>query len=169
MPGPDGEDEDYERERVREPVAAGRPSKVAPVIDGEVLAGPSGAATAAGPAGAAMTGGPRRPGDSGISLGDPHDIDDLGDLDGPADADDEDPPDEPAPQLTSPADAARVARLPIEVLVVDGRPRYHLVGCVHLHGRDAEALAVSEAVELGFTPCSLCEPDSALIAEARRG
>ena len=25
-----------------------------------------------------------------------------------------------------------------------------------------------EAIELGFTPCSLCEPDSALLAEARR-
>ncbi len=55
-----------------------------------------------------------------------------------------------------------------EVLVIDGRPRYHQAGCVHLLGRESEPLPVSEAVELGFTPCSLCEPDSALLAEARR-
>ena len=56
-----------------------------------------------------------------------------------------------------------------DVLVVDGRPRYHLAGCVHLLGRgESEPLPVAEAVELGFTPCSLCEPDSALLAEARR-
>lgn len=82
--------------------------------------------------------------------------------------DDEDPPDEPAPQPVSPADAARVAGMSIEVLVVDGRPRYHLAGCMHLLGRPTEPLPVKEAVELGFSPCSLCEPDSAILAEARR-
>jgi hypothetical protein len=94
------------------------------------------------------------------------------DLDGDDDLDDEyheeDPPDEPAAQLVSPADAARVARMDADVLVIDGRPRYHQAGCVHLLGRESEPLPVSEAVELGFTPCSLCEPDSALVAEARR-
>lgn len=82
--------------------------------------------------------------------------------------DDADPPDEPAPQQVSAADAARVGRMHTEVLVVDGRPRYHLPGCVHLLGRESEPLPVGEAVELGFTPCSLCEPDSALLADARR-
>lgn len=82
--------------------------------------------------------------------------------------DDVDPPDEPAPQQVSAADAARVGRMLTEVLVVDGRPRYHLPGCVHLLGRESEPLPVGEAVELGFTPCSLCEPDSALLADARR-
>ncbi len=80
----------------------------------------------------------------------------------------EDPPDEPPVQPVSPADAERVSRMSTEVLVVDGRPRYHLPGCVHLLGRDSEPLPVSEAIELGFTPCGLCEPDSALLAEARR-
>jgi hypothetical protein len=80
---------------------------------------------------------------------------------------DDDPPDEPAAQLTTPADAERVARMSAEVLVIDGRPRYHQAGCVHLLRRESQALPVSEAVELGFTPCSLCEPDSALLAEAR--
>jgi hypothetical protein len=83
--------------------------------------------------------------------------------------DEEDPPDEPAAQIVPPADADRVALMSAEVLVIDGRPRYHQPGCVHLLGRESEALPVSEAVELGFTPCSLCEPDSALLAEARRG
>jgi hypothetical protein len=82
--------------------------------------------------------------------------------------DDVDPPDEPAPQQVSAADAARVGRMHTEVLVVDGRPRYHLPGCVHLLGRESEPLPVGEAVGLGFTPCSLCEPDSALLADARR-
>ena len=81
---------------------------------------------------------------------------------------DEDPPDEPAPQVVPPGDAARVARMSADVLVVDSRPRYHLAGCAHLRGRETEPLPVSEAVELGFTPCGLCEPDSALLAEARR-
>lgn len=84
------------------------------------------------------------------------------------DLDDEDPPDEPVAQRVSAAEAARVARMATEVLVIDGRPRYHVAGCVHLLGRPCEPLAVSEAVELGFTPCGLCEPDSALLADARR-
>lgn len=78
------------------------------------------------------------------------------------------PPDEPAVQQVSAADAERVGRMSTEVLVIDGRPRYHLPGCVHLLGRDSEPLPVSEALELGFTPCALCEPDSALLADAPR-
>jgi hypothetical protein len=81
---------------------------------------------------------------------------------------DDDPPDEPSAQIVSAANAARVAMLTSDVLVVDGRPRYHVTGCVHLLGREGEPLPVGEAVELGFTPCGLCEPDSALLAEARR-
>lgn len=84
------------------------------------------------------------------------------------DIEDEDPPDEPVAQRVTAADAARVARMSTEVLVIDGRPRYHVAGCVHLLGRPFEPLPVSEAVELGFSPCGLCEPDSALLADARR-
>jgi hypothetical protein len=98
------------------------------------------------------------------------------DDDDPVDADDEaggldddgDPPDEPAAQYVPAADAARVARMSAPVLVIDGRPRYHLPGCVHLLGREGEPIPVGEAVDLGFTPCGLCEPDSALLADARR-
>jgi hypothetical protein len=82
--------------------------------------------------------------------------------------DEEEPPDEPVAQRVPAGDAARVARMTTEVLVIDGRPRYHVAGCVHLLGRPHEPLPVSEAVELGFSPCGLCEPDSALLADARR-
>jgi len=81
---------------------------------------------------------------------------------------DEDPPDEPVAQRVAPSEAARIARMSTEVLVIDGRPRYHVAGCVHLLGRPHEPLPVNEAVELGFSPCGLCEPDSALLADARR-
>lgn len=81
---------------------------------------------------------------------------------------DDDPSDEPPAQRVSPAEQARVAQLDADVLVVDGRPRYHLPGCVHLLGREHESLPVNEAVELGFTPCGLCEPDSTLLARVRR-
>jgi hypothetical protein len=86
----------------------------------------------------------------------------------PVDVDDEEPPDEPVAQQVPAGDAARVASMSNEVLVVDGRPRYHLPGCVHLLSRASEPLPVSEAVELGFSPCGLCEPDSALLSEARQ-
>jgi hypothetical protein len=79
----------------------------------------------------------------------------------------EDPPEEPAAQQVSAADAARLARMSDDVLVIDGRPRYHLPGCPHLLGRDSEPLPVREAVELGFTPCGRCEPARALLAEPR--
>jgi hypothetical protein len=81
---------------------------------------------------------------------------------------DDEPADEPGIEHVAPADAARVAQMSNEVLVIDGRPRYHLAECAHLLGRESEPLPVHEAVELGFTPCNLCRPDSALLAEARR-
>jgi hypothetical protein len=82
--------------------------------------------------------------------------------------DESDPADEPAAQVVPAADAARVARMSAPVLVIDGRPRYHAPGCVHLSARESEPLPVSEAIELGFTPCGLCEPASALLADAGR-
>jgi hypothetical protein len=93
---------------------------------------------------------------------------DTADTAADADFDDEDPPDEPSAQIVSPAQAGRVAMLTVDVLVVDGRPRYHIAGCVHLLGRESEPIPVGEAVELGFSPCGLCEPDSRLLADARR-
>ncbi|WP_433262706.1 hypothetical protein ACQPWR_23885 [Micromonospora vinacea] len=77
------------------------------------------------------------------------------------------PVDEPAAQQITAAEAARVARLLDAVEVVDGRPRYHLAGCPHLIGWQPETLPVTEAVELGFTPCAHCAPATALLADAR--
>ncbi len=98
----------------------------------------------------------------------------AGSVPGSADVDevdefvDEEPPDEPPAQLTVPGDAARVARSAAPVFVIDARPRYHLRSCVHLLGRQSEQLPVSEAVELGFTPCGLCEPDTRILGRPRR-
>lgn len=78
------------------------------------------------------------------------------------------PPDEPDAQQVPAATAARIAGLGTEVMVIDGRPRYHLASCPHLVGRESEPLPVSEAVELGFTPCGRCEPDDHLLADSGR-
>lgn len=64
-------------------------------------------------------------------------------------------------------DALRVAQLGDEVLVVDGRPRYHLAGCATLAGADPMPLAVSAARRGGFTPCSVCSPDRTLLDRSR--
>ncbi|WP_026929361.1 hypothetical protein [Glycomyces tenuis] len=84
----------------------------------------------------------------------------------------EEPPgagDEPAQQPMSSVDAAALMRLDAEVAVVDGRPRFHHASCVHLVGRDHEPLAVAEALELGFSPCALCEPASRLLMAPMAG
>jgi hypothetical protein len=73
------------------------------------------------------------------------------------------PQDEPAAEIVTAAQARAVAQLMAEVGVIDGRPRYHLDGCLHLLGRTVERLPVLEAVELGFTPCGQCAPVRALL------
>ncbi len=50
------------------------------------------------------------------------------------------------------------------VWVIDGRPRYHLDSCGFLVGRESEPVPLQQAVEDGFTPCALCDPDSGLVA-----
>jgi hypothetical protein len=52
------------------------------------------------------------------------------------------------------------------VLVVEGRPRYHVEGCRYLTGKSAESVEVDEARDEGFTPCGVCKPDDALAAAA---
>ncbi|WP_083448891.1 hypothetical protein [Actinoplanes rectilineatus] len=86
-----------------------------------------------------------------------------------AEPDADDPDDEPLPQSVRPADAVLVARLDTEVLVVDGRPRYHMADCPHLVGRLTEPLPANEAVELGFSPCGLCRPVDRLVAAVAHG
>ncbi len=80
--------------------------------------------------------------------------------------DEEDPKDEPPIQRRTAQVAAAVARMATDVFVIDGRPRYHVPGCVHLLGRESEPLPADEGVDLGFTPCSLCEPDTVLTSGA---
>ena len=87
----------------------------------------------------------------------------LDDRDG--DADEDELPDEPGPMPINRIDRTRLAGLTVPVQVVDGRPRYHLAGCVHLLGKEDEPLPVNEAVELGFTPCGLCEPTADVLAD----
>ncbi|BCJ61180.1 hypothetical protein [Micromonospora endophytica] len=76
--------------------------------------------------------------------------------------------DEPAAQEVTPEEVAQLALLADEVLVIDGRPRYHLSACPHVLGREHEALPVAEAVELGFTPCAHCTPGTTLLSRSGR-
>lgn len=52
------------------------------------------------------------------------------------------------------------------VLVVEGRPRYHVEGCRYLSGKAAQGVDVAEARDEGFSPCGVCKPDEALAARA---
>ena len=88
--------------------------------------------------------------------------------DGTTDAASDGLPDEPGEQELPAYVAGRVAELRADVLVIDGRPRYHLGECLHLLGRTADRLPVNEAVELGFTPCADCEPATALLSSPHR-
>jgi len=78
-----------------------------------------------------------------------------------------DPAVEPAEENTDATDLLVVSELSDEVVVIDERPRYHLAACVWLGGRPTMPLRVSEARELGFTPCAQCSPDSTLAARHR--
>ncbi|MQA07070.1 MAG: hypothetical protein GEU98_00730 [Pseudonocardiaceae bacterium] len=73
----------------------------------------------------------------------------------------------PAEEATDAADLLVVSELDIEVRVVDEYPRYHLTTCRWLTDRATIPIAISEARELGFTPCALCTPDSTIAAHHR--
>jgi hypothetical protein len=45
-----------------------------------------------------------------------------------------------------------------QVWVVDGRPRYHTADCMIIEGQAKQAIPLTQAIEDGFIPCSLCEP-----------
>ena len=53
-----------------------------------------------------------------------------------------------------------------QVLVVAGRPRYHVEGCRYLIGKDAASIEVGDARDEGFTACGVCKPDETLEAAA---
>ena len=77
------------------------------------------------------------------------------------------PEDEPEVEDIPVPDALRVAQLSDPVLVVDGRPRYHLAECPRMAGRPSVPLPVSAARRAGFTPCAVCRPDATLLARSR--
>ena len=64
-------------------------------------------------------------------------------------------------------DLLLVVDLKDEVLVVDEHPRYHLVDCSWLAGRETIPLPLDEARSDGFTPCAVCSPDRNLAERAR--
>ncbi|ANY05082.1 hypothetical protein [Pseudonocardia sp. HH130630-07] len=128
------------------PAAGGMPvtgngAEQPPVSSGEPAG--AGATTALGAAGAAGA-------DAGVPPG--------GDAAVDAAQDGAEAPEEPR----DPTLANLVARLPDEVLVIDEHPRYHVESCRTLAGRQVIPLPVSEAVELGFTPCGQCTPNRTL-------
>jgi hypothetical protein len=59
---------------------------------------------------------------------------------------------------------AGAAELSGEVLVVEGRPRYHVAGCRYLTGKEFRGIDVVQARADGFTACGVCKPDEALAA-----
>jgi hypothetical protein len=74
---------------------------------------------------------------------------------------------EPDEEETDAADLLVVAGLSYEVRVVDEHPRYHLAMCSFLMDKPTIPLPVSEARQLGFTPCLRCGPDATLAARHR--
>ena len=74
---------------------------------------------------------------------------------------------EPDEEPTDASDLLVVAGLGAEVRVVDEHPRYHLATCTWLGPRATIPIAVSEARQLGFTPCARCGPDAVLAARHR--
>jgi hypothetical protein len=91
----------------------------------------------------------------------------------PAEPDEDDEPapakgeSDPGEEQTDAADLLIVSELDDEVLVVDEYPRYHVTECVWLADRDTIPIGVSEARELGFTPCVRCGPDAKLATAHR--
>ena len=83
----------------------------------------------------------------------------------------ESPPDqahlEPGEEDADAADALIVSELTDEVRVLDERPRYHLADCSWLASRASLGLPITEARQLGFTPCAVCRPDATLAARER--
>jgi len=78
---------------------------------------------------------------------------------------DREPVGEPPTEDTTAEAIRALAASALEVVVVDGRPRFHLPDCPSVVESTAERLPAAEAVELGFTPCGGCRPSTAM----RRG
>jgi hypothetical protein len=66
------------------------------------------------------------------------------------------------PDTASAVEVPSASGLAGEVLVVEGRPRYHVAGCRYLTGKDARGVEVGQARADGYTACGVCKPDEAL-------
>jgi len=77
-----------------------------------------------------------------------------------ANAETSDPPTETEPAAVTAAARASGG----DVMVVEGRPRYHLEGCRYLSGRSGQTKAVEAARQEGFSPCGVCKPDESLVS-----
>ncbi|MGI8870078.1 MAG: hypothetical protein ACR2F6_14835 [Mycobacteriales bacterium] len=86
-------------------------------------------------------------------------------------ADPRDPVDEPGIEVVAGGlEQSAVAGVgPVEVAVVDGRPRFHLPGCAFLAGLPAVSVPMAEALSSGFTPCAVCRPVTARLAAPGHG
>jgi hypothetical protein len=74
---------------------------------------------------------------------------------------------DPGEEQTDAPDLLIISELDDEVVVVDEYPRYHVANCAWLVDRDTIPIGVSEARQLGFSPCVRCEPDAKLAAKFR--
>ncbi|AIJ21297.1 hypothetical protein [Amycolatopsis methanolica] len=63
-------------------------------------------------------------------------------------------PDEAAPEEATVDVADEVAQPVVHVL--PGRRRFHHAGCRALHDREPDELVLDEALDEGFTPCTMC-------------
>lgn len=179
--GPDeiGEDESADAPAAGDGVATSSPASGARPAGTPAEPYATGPATGAGKSTAAQSPPAGRPAEPPTGAGDGQPTAGVAEVseavragsDEPATGDDvdayPDPPDEPPEEDVSAPDALRVIDLDTDVYVVDGRPRYHLQDCPHLADREVVPLPVAEAREAGFTPCSLCKPDTRLAEQAR--
>jgi hypothetical protein len=134
--------------------AAAVPSAAVP---GAAVAAEAGV-RAAEPAEAGVRADPSQPAEAGVRVTDQPEPDGQPGSAGADDADDVDDADPP----TADTDPPLRSRGDEPVLVIDGRPRYHLTGCAFLLGREPEPVPLRQAVEDGFSPCALCDPDTGL-------
>jgi hypothetical protein len=77
------------------------------------------------------------------------------------------PPPEPGEEKPDAAELATVSAVDDEVLVIDEHPRFHLAGCQVLAGGESIPLPAREAIEFGFSPCSVCSPVRVLASRNR--
>jgi hypothetical protein len=77
-----------------------------------------------------------------------------------------------APGAPPSRDVAWSSRVPevtrSEALVIVGRQHYHLPGCPDPADATVERRPLSEAAEMGLTPCPVCEPDAVIFVDAGR-